>query len=384
MVDAQAGPEAGGPGVAGPVSRPIDEHEAIAEGLRVWFGSNARDLPWRHAESHTGRRDAYRSLVSELMLQQTQVSRVLEKFEPFMERFPTVHALARADEQEVLAAWSGLGYYRRARLLHGAAKDIVERFGGVVPGDVESLLSITGIGRYTAGAIASIVFDEPAPLVDGNVSRVLMRLRGDERPPTDAATVKENWEDAARIAEGATSPSLTNEGLMELGALVCTPKAPRCDACPLRRYCEAERRGIQDRVPAPKKPAARSRVYHTALVVRDTSGRVLAERRAADGLWASMWQAPTAESTARQPGPGGVLRRLELTGSTQRIADFTHITSHREVVFRVHRLRGVLTDTDAARLTAEDGLALFSPTNMDNYPLANPHRRILSGEVDSG
>jgi A/G-specific adenine glycosylase len=361
------------------VSRPIDQHPALAEALRLWFSANARDLPWRCIEADTGLRDPYRSLVSELMLQQTQVSRVLEKFEPFMERFPTVQALADADEQEVLAAWSGLGYYRRARLLHGAAQDITNRFDGILPRTVDELMSITGIGRYTAGAIASIVFHEPAPLVDGNVSRVLMRLRGDERAPSDKGAIRKNWEDAGQIASAASSPAMTNEGLMELGALVCTPKSPRCDTCTLAEHCQARKQGLQDRIPAPKKAPSRSRVYHTALVACDESGRVLAERRTSKGLWASMWQAPTVESDTHQPGPGQVLKRLGISGKTSKVSEFTHLTSHREVVFKVHRLRGALPESACERLPQSDGMALISLCELDNLPLANPHRRILMG-----
>ena len=355
---------------------PITGHGAVAESLAAWFTENARDLPWRKVDGLSGMRDPYRSLVSELMLQQTQVSRVLEKFKPFIDRFPTVEALAAADEQDVLAAWSGLGYYRRARLLHAAAKQIVAEHEASVPEDEKTLQSITGIGRYTAGAITSIVFDRPAPIVDGNVSRVLMRLRADERQPTDKAAVRENWEDAAGLAERARSPALTNEGLMELGALVCTPKAPRCDACPLRERCRAADLGMQDRIPAPKAAPKRTVVYHTAVVVRDASGRLLIERRPERGLWASMWQAPTAESEKATPRPSTVLKRLGIPGRAVRVDRFVHITSHREVRFSVYAAPGPSTG-----LTGDHGndAALIAPSELDDYPVANPHRKILLG-----
>lgn len=359
-----------------PTRVPITDHAKIAGDLGDWFIANARNLPWRKVDGSSGRRDPYRSLVSELMLQQTQVSRVLDKFEPFIERFPSVEDLAKAEEQDVLASWSGLGYYRRARLLHAAARQIVDEHGGSVPDDAATLQRITGIGQYTAGAIASIVFDQPAPIVDGNVSRVLMRLRADPRSPTEKEVVRENWHDAEQLVASADSPARTNEGLMELGALVCTPKAPRCDECPLRGRCGAASLGAQDRVPAPKAAAKRSVVYHTAVVVRDQNGRLLIERRPDKGLWASMWQAPTAESSTAQPRPSVILRRLGLTGRAKQRDEFVHITSHREVRFRVYDASPALI---AESWPAPDGRAVITPCKLDDYPLANPHRKILLG-----
>jgi A/G-specific adenine glycosylase len=158
----------------------LKRDKGIVRRICTWFAASARDLPWRAVDPKTGRRDPYRSLVSEFMLQQTQVSRVLEKFEPFLARFPDVAALAKADLGEVLSAWSGLGYYRRARHLHGAAKAVMNDFDAQVPQVIERLMSLPGVGRYTAGAIASMVFGQPQPLVDGNVARVLLRVEGRE------------------------------------------------------------------------------------------------------------------------------------------------------------------------------------------------------------
>ncbi|MFN9968973.1 MAG: A/G-specific adenine glycosylase, partial [Phycisphaerae bacterium] len=305
-------------------SRPAPRDRAITSALSKWFRSAARDLPWR--EEFRARRDPYRSLVSEFMLQQTQVSRVLEKFEPFLQRFPTVGALAAAPEQDVLAAWSGLGYYRRARLLHACAKSIVRDFGGVVPRDVDSLQELPGIGRYTAGAIASIVFNRPEPIVDGNVCRVLQRLDAKPGSASDKEVIAWAWERAESLvrqcpnspshlaarSEGASThrangadavtPATFNEGLMELGALVCTPAAPKCLVCPLRDLCLAREQGLVDEIPAPKARAKRSRVYHDTVVVWRKTARgveVLLEQRPATGLWAGLWQPPTVESATR-------------------------------------------------------------------------------------
>lgn len=362
---------------------PIRDHKRIAKAVARWFQANARDLPWRKPDPRLAQRDAYRSLVSEFMLQQTQVSRVLEKFDPFLTRFPSIQTLADADEQEVLAAWSGLGYYRRARLLHAAARDIVERHQGNVPSDTQDLRSITGIGKYTAGAIASIVFDQPAPIVDGNVSRVLMRLRADERPAADSAATKQNWADAEQIAEAAASPARTNEGLMELGALICTPKKPRCEDCPLRSSCGAADLGIQPRIPAPKPTTKRTVVHHTSVIIRTADGRLLIERRPASGLWASMWQAPTAESTQSPPRPSTILRKLGITGKSRKIGKFTHITSHREVRFRIYRPPEDLPAPQVDALIRPDAYVAITPSELENYPLANPHRRMLENAAKS-
>ena len=214
------------------------------------------------------------------MLQQTQVSRVLEKFGPFIVRFPTIGALAAATEDDVLAAWSGLGYYRRARLLHAAARGIVADFEGTVPRDTPALMTIPGIGRYTAGAISSIVFGRNAPIVDGNVTRVLLRLDGVMARHGSKEAADYAWpraETLAGAAHGLGVIAAFNEGLMELGATVCTPRNPACGVCPLRAHCRARKWGTQEEIPLPKKAPARLAVVHTALLVKDEGERVLLE-----------------------------------------------------------------------------------------------------------
>lgn len=203
---------------------------AMARALEQWFAGAARSLPWR-ALGPDGWRDPYAVLVSELMLQQTQVARVVERFGAFMRRFPTVAALAGADEADVIALWAGLGYYRRARHLHAAAKRIVHEHGGEVPRAAAALRALPGVGRYTAGAIASMAMGQRVPLVDGNVARVLMRLEA--RAGDVAQGQAWAWERAGELVSSSTSAGAFNEGLMELGATVCVPGRPRCEACPL-------------------------------------------------------------------------------------------------------------------------------------------------------
>lgn len=308
----------------------------LVRAVCAWFGAGARDLPWRRVDPKLGRRDAYRSLLSELMLQQTQVSRVLGHYDAFVRRFPDIWSLARAELSEVLALWSGLGYYRRARHLHAAARAIVADFGGEVPREVEALLRLPGVGRYTAGAIASMVYGFPAPLVDGNVARVLLRVHG--RELDQARGVRWAWGVAERLAVTAAAtpgagPGTLNEGLMELGALVCTPRSPVCGTCPLANLCKARKSGRQESIPAAKPRRERARVVHSSVVVRDRAGRLLVERRPETGLWAGMWQAPTLE-TAGRASAGKIAAWLGV-GKVRRLGGFTHLTSHRAVVFSV-------------------------------------------------
>lgn len=305
----------------------------LVAAITAWFTACARPLPWRLARR--GRRDPYRSLVSELMLQQTQVSRVLERFEPFMERFPTIDALAAADEADVLAAWSGLGYYRRARMLHALAKLIRDEHGSTVPTQVASLMTLPGVGRYTAGAISSIVFGQPEPLVDGNVMRVLQRLDARTGPPDE----KWAWEQAAALVPLAGEPGVFNEGLMELGALICTPTSPRCAQCPVARWCRARSQGVQDRIPEPKTRAGRRPIFAAAVVAVDSKSRVLREQRPGRGLWAGLWQCPTVERDDRHAGPEEV-RALVRARMVEQAGAFTFMTTHREVRFAVYRASG--------------------------------------------
>ncbi len=344
-----------------------------------WFAATARELPWR-----TSPRDPYRTLVSELMLQQTQVSRVVPKFIAFLERFPTIESLAAATVDDVLAMWSGLGYYRRARHLHAAALAIVERFGGRFPEDVELLRTLPGVGRYTAGALLSIGMQRPAPLVDGNVARVLLRVRGLE---LDAeAGLDRAWEEAERLvaeAEGAGGGPLVaalNEGLMEIGATVCAPVAPRCADCPIRDGCVAMEEGLQDDIPAPRVKPPKQTITCAVVVVADPEGRLLIEQRPETGLWAGLWQAPTFETDGRAPDPGALMELLGLTSATLDPAPpavFTHQTTHRRVEFIVHRAHA---PAEAARALARNGRTWIVTTDLHRVGLGNAQRRALTGD----
>jgi A/G-specific adenine glycosylase len=305
-----------------PASWPeVTDCASIARALERWFPEAARKLPWRQDRS------GYRALVSELMLQQTQVSRVVEAFDRFVARFPGVSALAAAPEGEVLAAWQGLGYYRRARLLHAAARAIRDRHGGEVPRTEAELRALPGIGRYTAGAIASIAFGARVPIVDGNVLRVLSRIAGAPARVADPPSERWAWEQSARLVAESQSPGVLNEALMELGATVCTPAAPRCGGCPAGTWCAARRDGTQSAIPAPRISAPRRVERWTSLVLVE-GGTVALERRPDRGMWAGMHQPPTVPT----PPAGG---SGAWPFAVREVGCFTHVTTHRTLEFSV-------------------------------------------------
>jgi A/G-specific adenine glycosylase len=253
--------------------------------LLGWYRRQRRDLPWRRT------RDPYAILVSEFMLQQTRVAVVEERWRRFLERFPTVEALAAAPEDEVVALWSGLGYYRRARNLHAAARAVRDRHGGRVPDEFERLRELPGVGAYTAAAVASIAFDRPAPLVDGNVARVLsrwFRLRGE---PRETAAARRLRELAAELIPQDGTAGEWNQALMELGALICVPRGPRCDECPVASSCGAASEGRPERYPGRGRTprTVRESVVRVALERR---GRWLMRRNGADEAPAGLFEFP--------------------------------------------------------------------------------------------
>jgi A/G-specific adenine glycosylase len=238
-----------------------------------WYDKNKRDLPWRRT------RDPYRIWISEIMLQQTRVAAAVEYYERFLQRFPTVHNLAAARLDSVLATWSGLGYYRRARALHAAAKEIVTHYAGSFPASANELRTLPGIGRYTSAAIASIAFQEPVAVVDGNVERVLARLTG------RVLTGEDSWAMAQELLSNSR-PGDFNQGLMELGATVCLPRDPQCLICPIGSFCST-----RGELPSAKTPKRLKREIYYSLNVKE--GAVLLQRRSASSrVMPGMWELP--------------------------------------------------------------------------------------------
>lgn len=341
--------------------------------LSAWFGAagNARSLPWR--DRPAGERDPYMVLVAETMLQQTQVSRIAERLPRFLSRFPTLADLAGAGEDEVLAEWSGLGYYRRARNLHAAARAMVREHGGRVPSDVEGLKSLPGVGRYTAGAVASLAYGKPEAIVDGNVARVLLRLHGRAVASDDRSVQGWLWDRAGELARAGDRPGEVNEALMELGATVCLPgpAAPACGRCPLAGACVALAEGRPAGIPLPKGRPARRAVYASAVVVVRRDGAVLMEQRPGKGMWSRMWQALTVEREDRHATAEELAGALGVVIEDREPAGrFTHRTTHRDVAFEVwtgRAGRGGPARGAWADVAALSGLAL-----------SNAQRRVLS------
>lgn len=258
----------------------------IVEPLTRWFDRVGRDLPWRRS------RDPYRVWVSEIMLQQTQVERVKDFFTRFMAAFPDVHALAAADEARVLKLWEGLGYYRRARQLHAAARQLVAEHDGEFPRTANALRSLPGVGRYTAGAIASIAFDAPEPIVEANSRRVLARVAGYDQALDGRAGDEPIWRIAAAVVPERAAGRF-NQALMDLGAMVCTPDRPLCTSCPLASLCVAHQTQRTDAIPAKVGRRSTQQMREIAIVIR-FGRRVLVEQRGPGEWWEGLWDFPRA------------------------------------------------------------------------------------------
>lgn len=264
-----------------PAAINFDRLPAFRRSLLRWYGQNARRLPWRETA------DPYRIWISEVMLQQTTVVAVVPYFERFLARFPDVVTLARADEKDVLRLWEGLGYYSRARNLHAAARSIAFERNGDFPQSTHELMALAGIGRYTAGAIASFAFDRPAAIVEANTLRLYCRLLGYRGDPRSSAGQKTLWSFAERLLP-RTGAGRTNQALMELGATVCTAESPACDRCPARALCVAAARGLQDEIPLRAKRPDTTAVTEFAVAVRRDE-RFLLLKRPLGERWAGLW-----------------------------------------------------------------------------------------------
>jgi A/G-specific adenine glycosylase len=252
--------------------------------VAAWYSQNRRDLPWRRT------RDPYAIWVSEIMLQQTQVQTVIPYYERWLKKFPTLQALAKAPISEVLKYWAGLGYYRRARMLHEGAKRVVQDFNSKLPSDAASLLSIPGIGRYTAGAIASIAFEERVPVLDGNVIRILTRLCAVKEDIGFPKTIQKLWGLAEAILPEENIGDF-NQSLMELGATVCFPKNPQCPACPVSNLCKAYQAGAPEKFPVKMKKDVTENLKTAALILRRKE-KVLIRKQPLKARWGGLWMFP--------------------------------------------------------------------------------------------
>src|SRR5262245_25637345 len=310
----------------------VRDGTGLRRALLRWYRRNRRELPWRAT------RDPYRVWVSEVMLQQTQVATAQPYYERFVQRFPSVRALARAPLDRVLAAWSGLGYYRRARHLHEAAGIVVREHAGRVPSEPRAFGALPGVGRYTVGAVLSIGFGAPLPVLDGNVARVLSRLAARpwsvKRTP-DAGAV---WAEAERLLDRG-SPGDWNQALMELGATVCTPRAPRCDACPVQRHCRAHALGREETFP-PAAPRRATERVRRAVALVERSGQVLLVKREGT-LLTGLWEPPGVELAGREGARQPLARALAALGIRGALARtpprIRHVITHRAIEVEVWR-----------------------------------------------
>ncbi len=340
----------------------------LAERIVAWFDREKRDLPWRRTS------DAYAVWISEAMLQQTRVETVIPYYTRFLERFPDVHALAEAQLESVLTAWAGLGYYRRARSLHAGAREIVARFGGALPNDPARLREIPGVGPYTAGAIASIAFQERAPLVDGNVARVLSRLFAIDEPIDAPATVKRLWQLAGELVP-AHRPGDYNQALMELGAMVCKVESPRCELCPLALECRARAQGRAQELPKTTRKKAPRRERLTAALTMSGETVVLA-RRKPDGLFGGMFEPPLVVGRGKR-----AVRELAAMGLARRpgrpLGTLVHVLTHRALEI------SVVAVSAASQLVPNelyDQLALVPRARLSSVPLSTLAKKILAVE----
>jgi A/G-specific adenine glycosylase len=296
------------------VSKQTQKISATVANLLAWFARDARDLPWRRT------RDPYAIWVSEIMLQQTQVKTVIPYWERWMRALPTIAAAASAPSDQIHKLWEGLGYYTRVRNLQTAAQVIVAEHGGIFPENYDAILALPGIGRYTAGAICSIAFNQPTPILDGNVIRVLTRLFAIAENPKDKETNDHLWHLAGQLVQQAvTSPprpqtpdpraSFLNQSLMELGALICTPRQPQCLLCPVQKCCEAFRQQRTEEFPNLSERIPSTARLFMAFVV-ESRGEVFVRRRPAGGVNAHLWEFPNMECLLRSQGPQAMFQSL--------------------------------------------------------------------------
>jgi len=342
---------------------------AFSETLLRWFDVNGRhDLPWQHP------RTPYRVWLSEVMLQQTQVQTVTAYFQRFVERFPSLADLANADVDDVLALWSGLGYYSRARNLHGAARLCVERHGGELPRTIDALTALPGIGRSTAAAILAQAHGEAHAILDGNVKRVLARLSGETGWPGSLAVERRLWAEAEARLPAERLADYT-QALMDFGATLCTPRRPRCGECPFRESCAALAADAVALLPA-RRPAKPLPTRQTRmLVIRNARGAVLLERRDRKGVWQGLWSLPEAADEA----DAGQWRLRTGCDDGSPLPPFTHVFSHYRLRVEpsLHRAHGTLSLRDGDAPSDSSPLRWAALDALGTIGLPRPVRTLL-------
>lgn len=338
----------------------------IARHLNAWYRKNARDLPWRNTK------DPYKIWISEIMLQQTTVNAVIPYYIRWIETFPTVTAVAQSSEQKILKMWQGLGYYQRAKNLHKAAGVISTEFNAIIPNSYDDLKKLPGFGAYTTGAVLSIAYDQRVPIVDANVRRVIMRLLAMEGS-ADTRNDPEITEYLLRIMPQKNLRTF-NQALMELGALICQSKEPVCNACPLRKFCQAYARGIQEIIPTPKKKVLKE--LQVAVGVAEKHGKYYLQKRSSKGLLADLWEFPGGKIEAGETPLQALRRELKEEVGVE-VEDESPImqVKHYYTQFRVH------LHVFRCRFKSEPELSAsrkwVSPKNFKKYPMPSGSARIV-------
>jgi A/G-specific adenine glycosylase len=348
------------------------ELKRLQRRLLRWFARHRRDMPWRRTQ------DPYAVWVCEVMLQQTQVATVRDYFARFMRRFPNVRSLARAPRDEVLKAWEGLGYYARARNLHNAAIAVVRQHAGRLPRSVEALRRLPGIGPYTAGAVASIAFGLDEPVLDGNVTRVLSRLFCVRGGPWQPRVRRRLWRLARRLIPPGRA-GVFNQALMDLGATVCVPRRPRCEACPVEPLCLARARGEEGRLPRRRK---RGRLPHHTIVagVIRRRGRILIDRRPADGLLGGLWELPGGKVEAGETLAAALRREVrEEVGLSVRVGRPVATVKHAYTHFRItlHAFECVAAAGRARAIACEE-VRWVRPGELRRFAFPRANQKILA------
>jgi A/G-specific adenine glycosylase len=340
----------------------------VSRPLLAWYGQEGRDLPWRNT------RDPYRIWLSEVMLQQTTVAAVIPYYTRFLQRFPTVDALASASLDDVITLWAGLGYYSRARNLHRAARQVVEEHGGVFPGTLDALASLPGIGRSTAGAILSIAFDKPTAILDGNVRRVLVRLFAWTEDPRSGRAEKQLW----AWADALTPASHSNDyaqAIMDLGATICTPREPSCNRCPLHGICQARQMGLAKELPAVRRRQKLPVRRQVALLVGGVEGCLL-RQRPPEGFLGGLWELPVLDlADGQTPEQAALSLRSELglLGELSALGEVKHAYSH----FKLELLVFNVADGPADMVAESRSWRWFDARGLAGLPLHGAHRKVF-------
>ncbi len=345
--------------------------QSLRQQLLDWFAANSRDLPWRAGYA------PYHVWISEVMLQQTQMERGVAYFKRWLKRFPDIAALAKADEEEVLLLWEGLGYYSRARNILKAAQVLLTEHGGKIPADHAALRKLPGVGPYTAGAIMSLAFNEPYPVVDANVERLFARLYDIEAPIKECKKLV--WQKARDLLPEGEARQF-NQALMELGALVCKPKNPSCGLCPVIEHCRAHRQGTVDARPVMGK-AQKIIPIATANGVLIREGRFFIQKRRPQGVWANLWEFPGGQIESGESPEEAVVREFYeetglVVGGLERIHAIKHTYTHYRITLHCYFV-SLLNGKAKPTLTAAQEYRWATPAELMAFAFPAPHRQLI-------